>query len=146
MMKKINKQYRTRGSKGLIIFTSIVMVLCVGIVCLFVFSDESTVLKVIMYIMSGFFFVVALVLLIVQLFDYIYIDDNYLVHHSAWPFKNIHNKNKIKINEITKVIYNKNAYEIYVGNKLFCFLNAMDSGGKNILIYLEKHKVEIRSN
>lgn len=141
-MKKGNN-LRTHGNKTIIIFTSFVLLSCIGITLLFVFIDEPLILKIFVYAICAFFFILALFLLMVQLFDYIYVEDECLIHQRLFFKQKIEGKAKINVNEITKVIYNKGAYEIYVGKKLFCFLDPMDAGGKMILLFLEQHKVSI---
>ncbi len=130
---------KTKPNKTLVIFCSLVVLFSIGITLLFVFIDEPLVLKIFVYVICSIFFALSIFMILVQLFDYVCIDGGKLIHHR------LTGKQKININEITKVIYNKNAYEIYVDDKFFCFLNPTDSGGKQILLYLEKNHVSITS-
>ncbi len=143
-MKK--RTLRTKGSQYIIIFSLIVLLCSIGLIVLFALIDESTILKVFVYVISGIFIALSLFLLVVQLFDYVYVENDNLVHQKVLFKQKINGKAKINVHEITKVIYNKDAYEIFVGSKKFCSLDPKDGGSKLILLYLEQNKVSVKSS
>ncbi len=136
---------RTKGSTYLIIFCLIVLLCSSGIIVLFSFLDEPLVLKIFVFVISGIFIALSFFILLVQLFDYVYVKNDCLVHQKIFFKQKINGKTKINVHEITKVIYNKDAYEIYVGSKKFCSLDPKDAGSKLILLYLEQHKVSVKA-
>ena len=73
---------RTKPIKGLVIFLVIAFLLSTGMIVLFAIrSEEVMVMRVLVFIMCGIFAIGSLVVLFNQLFDYVEVRDDLIIHH-----------------------------------------------------------------
>jgi len=131
---------RTRPIKGVVIFASVVLVVCVGLIIFFAlsFTNENKVISILAFVFCGVFTLISSFVLLNQLFCYIEYKDKVLIKHTLWFSKSL------KIEKITKIILEDGMYKIYRDEKKFYEMPSAIKGSNEIIIILENNGVSVK--
>ena len=111
----------------------------IGVLVMVILLPSELALKIIGYILCGFFGLVALIVLIDHLFDYVYIENEEITKVIVIT------KKSEKIRDINKIKHIEGYYEIYVKNRKFTTLSDRDPATTKMLFQFEKMGVDIRN-
>lgn len=129
---------RTCRSKGVIIFSSIVLALSIGLILLFALTPQDKPIAIVVFVFCGIFSLAALILLLTQLLNYAEVNGDYFISNILFV------KRKIKISKIGQI---KNVKEVYFvfdkAGKKFATFNSFDPMSGQIIHYLEKRGVKV---
>ena len=134
---KITNTIKTKPSKGLIAFCSIMLLVSLAFFIIFLIVDENIVVKIVILIMTGLFTIVSSVVLFDQLFDYVMVKDDKLIVQFLFT------KKVANIKDITSIRATKDAYEVLVKERKFCTLSLYTPETQKMLFAFEKHGVDI---
>ncbi len=131
------KDLRTYPIKGLMIFLSVVLVVCPGFSVLAYLLFDDLAMKVVFWVICTVFFAIAAVLFCNQLFFYVQINGDTIIVHKMFrktviPFDRITN---VKIEDGFYVGYHSDA-------RLFQFGTEQKNAG-NMVSYMERRGVHI---
>ena len=93
---QIPNKIRSGVSKPLIIFLSVMIAVCSGIAVMVSLLPSELYMRIIGWVLCGFFGIVALVILIDHLFDYVYVEKDSITKVLVFT------KKSAKIRDITK--------------------------------------------
>ena len=133
---KINNTIKTKPSKGLIVFCTIMLLVSLAFFIIFLIVDENIVVKIVI-LMTGLFTIVSSAVLYDQLFDYVMVKDDKII--SKFFFE----KKTANISDITSIRVTKDAYEVLVKERRFCTLSLYTPETQKMLFAFEKHGVDI---
>ena len=133
----ITNTIKTKPSKGLIAFCTIMLLVSLAFFIIFCIVDENIVVKVVILIMTGLFTVVSSAVLFDQLFDYVMIKDDKIIVQFLFT------KRTANIKDITSIRVTKDAYEVLVKEKKFCTLSLYAPETQKMFFAFEKHGVDI---
>lgn len=130
---------RTKPIKGLVIFALIVFVVSLAMILLFGidYQNQTKVIAILVFIFCGAFFLVSLFVLVNQLFCYLELKNDRLIHHILWFTKSI------KVDKINKITLEDGMYKIFSGSKIFYQMPSLIRGSNEIIIGLEKLGIHI---
>lgn len=134
----MENKYRTYPSKGLIIALSCVLVISIGMLVLFIVINENIALKIFMYVMFAIFIIASTIVLLDQLTHYVEVDGECFKKHLLFMTKTIN------INEIEKISYKNDFFDVFVKGKKFAYFSADTEEGKRIIKYLDSKRVNIK--
>lgn len=136
-MKK--RRIKTSISKGPLIFSLIGFVLSVGVILIFLFTDQPKAIAAVAIVFCAIFAILALIIICDQLFDYVEVKDGYLYSHILFIVK------KIRLEKIKEIELKNNVYYFYKKNHLkFTSLNAYDPLAGEIVYEVEKGGAKIK--
>ena len=133
-----SNRYRTKPIKGLMIFLPIVILLSTAMVLLFALTKQNIVVSILVYVFCGAFIVFSLILLLDQLFHYTELQGDVLINQIIFVRK------KVKVENITKIVFKDEMYLVFVGKKQFCVISSRISGGNEIIVALERQGVRMK--
>ena len=134
---QIPNKIRSGVSKPLIIFLSVMIVVCSGIAVMVSLLPSELHMRIIGWALCGFFGIVALVILIDHLFDYVYVEKDSITKVLVFT------KKSAKIREITKIRHIEGYYEIFINRKKFTTLSDRDPATTKMFFQFEKMGVDI---
>ena len=128
---------RTKRSKSLIIFLSVMLLTTIIFIVLIAILEKTSGLAILGYIMCGAFNLIALFLLISALTDFVEVNGEMIITQTLFVRK------KAKIVSISKITHEKNFYVIYINDKPFTSLNDRDPETSKMLFRFEKMGINI---
>ena len=131
-------RYRTKPLKGLLIFLPIVILMSTAMVLLFALTKQNIVVSILVYVFCGAFIVLSLIVLLDQLFHYTELQGDILINQIIFVRK------KVKVENITKIVFKDEMYLVFVGKKQFCVISSRVSGGNEIIVALERQGVRMK--
>ena len=131
-------RYRTRPIKGLLIFLPIVILMSTAMILLFALTKQNIVVSILVYVFCGAFIVLSLIVLLDQLFHYTELQGDILINQIIFVRK------KVKVENITKIVFKDEMYLVFVGKKQFCVISSRVSGGNEIIVALERQGVRMK--
>lgn len=130
---------RTTIQKRPVIFSSIVMSICIITIVLCAIFESYSSIGLVVYVFCSIFIICAIPIIADQLFHYLEIDGEYLINHILFI------KKKIKISKIKDVVLRDDFYIIYDKNgKKFGSLPSFDPLIGEFLFRFEKKGIVVR--
>lgn len=137
MLKK--PKLKTTYSKGLLIFSLVGLILSIAMILIFALTEQDFAFQLVVYVFCSIFIVVALILILTQLGNYVEANDTYL--YSSILFS----KKRIKITKIEEIEYKNEIYIVYYkGHRKFATINSFDPNANFIITHLEKKGIKIK--
>ena len=102
---------RTKRSKGLIIFLSVMLLTTIIFIVLIAILEKTSGFAILGYVMCGAFNLIALFLLISALTDFVEVNGEMIITQTLFVRK------KAKIVSISKITHEKNFYVIYINDR-----------------------------
>ena len=138
MSKKNPNSVRTYPIKGLVIFMAIAFLMSGGMIVLMAFiPDENIVIRILVWVLCGLFFLASGTMLVQQLLFYVEVDDEYFIKHFMFS------KNKIAFRRIDKLVNHDGFYDIIVDGKKISSIPANTKESQEMIIIMEKKGVKI---
>lgn len=139
MRQDSNKPLRTRIPTPVLIFLLADIVLCGGAIVYFALAnDEIIIMRILVFIMCGIFFLLGFIQLLAELLNFIEIKDDKVVVHK-WL-----THTKLSFDKISYVTNKDGLYTLYVKNKKFYTFSTGLKEASEIIVYLESHGVNIK--
>lgn len=132
---------RTYPVKGLVIFLSIVIGVCllVGVGNYFLIKDILA-LQIVIWIFCGVFLILSLIVLLKEAIVYIYFDEK----AKEIVIQDFLHKKKIRLDELRRVEVKDGFYIFFKGNKEFYRMGTERTGANNLVVALEKNGANIK--
>ena len=133
----VTNTIKTKASRGLIIFSSIMLLTSLAFFIAFIIINENVIVKAVILIMTGLFSIVSALVLFDQLFDYVLLKDGKII--SRFFFS----KKVANISDITSIRATKDTYEVLVKERKFCTLSLYAPETQKMFFQFEKYGVDI---
>ncbi|MCR5740991.1 MAG: hypothetical protein K6G38_00800 [Gammaproteobacteria bacterium] len=133
----MNKNVRTYPVKAFVIALIVVFLGSIGVSVGFIFVDEATAFRVVIWIFMGIFAIGSLIVLLDQLTHYIELSDEYYIKHLLFF------KKKYEYKDIQKVSLKKGFFEVYVSDRVVSYFSQDTKESGQIIKILESKKIKI---